>query len=145
LADEHNDDIKELAARFKERLAMDALNQAALAEGKSHWQSLLALIKSKRDAINTEIGEEVLAWELVYPANFAMTRKNDGARLEGGYDDLTSTIFFRCHTLPIAFTLDIKAESGKVGFYAQNPDTKAYTLREPYDIAYSIMNDFLSF
>ena len=123
---------------------MDALNQAALADVKSHWEALLASIKSKRDAINGEIGEEVLSWEVGYPANFSITRKNDGARLEGGYDDLTSSIFFRCHVLPIAFTLEIKAECGKVGFYFQNPDTKQYTLREPSDIAYGLMHDFLS-
>jgi hypothetical protein len=145
LANGDNDDMKELAARYKERLAIDALNQAALANVKSHWDALLALIKSKRDAINSEIGEEALSWELGYPANFAMTRKNDGARLEGGYDEHTSSIFFRCHKLPIAFTLEIKAEFGKVGFYYLNPDTKLYSLREPSDIAYGLMHDFLSF
>jgi hypothetical protein len=139
-----NDEMKELAAKFKERLAMDALNQAALADVKSHWDALMALIKSHRDFINSEIGSDVLTWEPGYPDNFSITRKNDGARLECGYDDLTSSIFFRCHTLPINFTLDIKAEFGKVGFYYQNPDTKTYSLREHSDIAYSLMHDFLT-
>lgn len=139
-----NDDMKEIAASYKERLAMDALNKAAMLEVKSHWDALMALIKSKRDSINTEIGEDVLTWEPGYPANFSMIRKNDGARLEGGYDDLTSTVFFRCHTLPIAITLEVKAEFGKVGFYSQNPDTKVSSAREPSDIAYSLMRDFLS-
>jgi hypothetical protein len=137
--------MKEIAARYKERLAMDALNKAAMLDVKSHWDALMALIKSKRDSINTEIGEDVLSWEPGYPANFSMIRKNDGARLEGGYDDLTSSVFFRCHTLPIAIILEVKAEFGKIGFYYQNPDTKMYSVREPSDIAYGLMHDFLSF
>jgi hypothetical protein len=40
--------------------------------------------------------------------------------------------------------LEIKAEFGKIGFYYQNPDTKTYALREPSDIAYGLMHDFLS-
>jgi len=140
-----NDDIKEIAARYKERLAMDALNQAALADVKSHWNALLALIKSKRDAINSEIGDEVLSWQPGYPENFSMTRKNDGARLEGGFDDLTSSVFFRSHTLPINLTLEVKAEFGKVGFYYRDPDTKKYSVREPSDIAHGLIRDFLSF
>jgi hypothetical protein len=144
LASGENDDMKEIAARYKERLAMDDQNRAALAGAKIHWEALMALIKSKRDSINAEIGEEVLSWEPGYPANFSMTRKNDGARLEGGYDDVNISVFFRCHTLPIAFTLEIKAEFGTVGFYYQNPDTKMYSLRDPSDITYDLMRDFLS-
>jgi hypothetical protein len=149
-----DDDVKDLATQYKQRLERQKLDQQTfLEEGKlleakapKVWADLRDLIKRKRDAINTEMGSEVLSWDDVTANSMSMTRKHDGATLKGKFVSLSPifSVAFECKKAKIDWQLGLEAQLGEVQFVYKNPTTLAVFMNTPEEIAYGLIRDFLT-
>jgi len=147
-----NDEIKNLARQYKEKLKQKELEMLAFTEerrllkdlGGKRWAELRQLIKSKVDEFNAEMEQPAISWDDNHSDRISMTRRADGVKLEAGYDSLATTAFFRCPQAAIDVSLTQVVRGNDVVFVAINPQTKIEFVNDPESVAYGLMRDFLS-
>jgi len=65
--------------------------------------------------------------------------------LDGGFDPKASAIYLRCPTANIDWQWTLTESSGKIGFVFSGPQVNSLQVRTPEEIAYSLIQEFVSF
>jgi hypothetical protein len=112
--------------------------------GPKRWAEMRQLIKEQVDQFNVEIGHEAISWDDPHSHRISITRKEDGAKLEGGYEESTKVAYFKSPKTAIDLQLTQVVRQNDVVFVTANPNTKAEFVNTAYDIAYGLVRDFLS-
>jgi hypothetical protein len=112
--------------------------------GPKRWAEMRQLIKEQVDQFNVEMGHEAISWSDRHSYRISITRKKDGAKLEGGYEESTKVAFFNCPKTAINLQLTQVIHQNDVVFVTINPNTKSEFVNTAYDIAYGLVRDFLS-
>jgi hypothetical protein len=150
--DSVTNEMKDLASEYKKKLERDGLDKLAFVErqrllttlGPKRWTELRTLIKQKLDEFNTEMETEAVSWDDPHSSRIAITRKNDGVKLEGGYEGGTSTLFLRSKPLKIDMVFTQSVQGDDVVFVFTNPETKHPSVNTAEEIASGLLRDFLS-
>jgi len=146
-----HEDVKDLAEQYKQRLEQQKLDQQTfLAErklletnGPKLWADLRSLIKSKQEALNSEMGFEAVSWNDTGSESLSMTRKHDGATLTGDYNSILEDVRFKCPEAKIDVFLELRVQSGDVEFISINAN-KVVFVNKPEDIAQGLIRQFLT-
>jgi hypothetical protein len=145
-------EMKNLAEEYKSKIQQKELDKAAFTEeqrllrtlGPERWAEMRKLIKEQVDQFNVEMGHEAISWNDPHSYRISITRKKDGAKLEGGYEEPTKVAFFKSPKTAINLQLAQVVRQNDVVFVAINPNTKAEIMNTAYDVAYGLIRDFLS-
>jgi len=144
-----SDEMKDIAREYKDKLEQKKLNKTVFVEeqrllstlGPKRWAELRQLIKERLDGFNAEMGYEAISWDDPHSDRISMTRKDDGIKLEGGYDEPIKTAFFRSKALEVDVVLTQVVQGNDVVFV--NTKVSPFVIA-PQEIAYNLIRDFLS-
>lgn len=147
-----NDDLKRLATEYKDKLKQKETETLAFTQeqkllqnlGPKRWAELRQLIKDKVEEFNVEMGTPAISWDEIHSDRLSITRRADGVKLEGGYDETAKTVFFRSPQLAINLVLTQVVHGNDVVFVVINSKTKMEYVNDPESVAYGILRDFLS-
>jgi hypothetical protein len=145
------DETKILAEEYKSKIQQKELDKAAFTEeqrllrtlGPKRWAEMRQLIKEQVDQLNVEMGHEAISWDDPHSYRISITRKGDGAKLEGGYEEQKKLAYFKSPKTAINLQLTQVVRQNDVVFMTANPNTKAEFVNTAYDIAYGLVRDFL--
>ena len=145
------DEIENLAEECKTKFQQKELEKVAFTEeqnllrtlGPKRWAEIRQLIKKQVDQFNMEIGHEAVSWDDPHSYRISITRKKDGAKLEGGYEESTKLAYFKSPKTTIDLQLTQVVRQNDVVFVTVNPNTKAEFVNTAFDIAYGLVRNFL--
>lgn len=145
------DQTKILAQECKSNLQQKELDKVAFIEeqrllrtlGPKRWAEMRQLIKEQVDQFNLEKGHNVISWDDSHSYRISITRKEDGAKLEGGYEEQTKLAYFKSPKTAVNLRLTQVVRRNDVVFVTANSNTKAEFVNTAYDIAYGLIRDFL--
>ncbi|HZL51471.1 MAG TPA: hypothetical protein VFC37_11045 [Terracidiphilus sp.] len=137
------DEMKSLAAEYKQKLQDDSANNPIKEFGPKAWASFRQLMKSKSEQFNAEMQSEVLTWLSPYADRIVLTRDSDGRSLVGIYDEAASTVSFVCEGASIDLTYSLTMRSGNAVFMYLHPTNGTQLPALAEDIASGLMRDFL--
>jgi len=152
MTDGYAEEIKSLASMYKsktEQKSVDAARQiedqkTIQLEAPKLWAKLRQHIKDNVDGFNRELGRTAISWDDIHSDRVAMTRVDDGLKLEGGFDASISTAFFRCLPAKIDLTLTTTVQFGIVEFAVIDRNTTTIHVNKLPDISNGLLRDFVT-
>jgi hypothetical protein len=143
--------IRSLAADYREKVRQKVKQDDLLLEhrnmiktqGQNRWNDLREKISEAVQALNSEYGGKAINWESVRADQILLTRIQGSIKLEGGFDDSTYTVFFRCPPAEIEVKYELAVEGGRVEFTHLNPSTHVPSVYPIEGIAYMLLQELL--
>jgi hypothetical protein len=151
MTDGYADEIKALASIYKKKTEQTSADTARQIEDQKTiqleapklWAKLRQQIKDNVDGFNLELGRTAISWDDIHSDRIAMTRVDDGLKLEGGFDASISTAFFRCLPAKIDLTLTTTVQFGIVEFAVIDRNTTPIHVKMEPDVANGLLRDFV--
>jgi len=151
VANGYAEEIKALALMYKEKTEQKSVDAARQIEDQKTirleapnlWAKLRQQIKDNVDGFNREVGRTAISWDDIHSDRIAMTRVDDGLKLEGGFDASISTAWFRCQPAKIELSLTTTVQFGIVEFAVIDSKTSAIRVNKTEDVANGLLRDFV--